>query len=506
MLADAGNLLTIINDALEQVTLDLLPSMPDQFLTSELLSLTANVAYVTPTNTYLWITKVEKYATNETPKELEIIDPLRLQYYMQIGETSDEPRAVYFLGNVPYFVPTPASNKTSYARLWGVRMEASGCPSDGPTYIPPIAHRLIVYKACMNIAVMLEADMRAFATFYAQRLNAVKRCGGAAISRSPGSSGSRLSNGPSGTRERRRSSTLSGPARRRRGMIRYDDMKVTSLPLQGGVDEASAVNNAEPRRAIAMENWRLSKDGSRIEKRLGLSEEVTNFSVDVYGYTTYYNLAGTFCELAVLETGISRFVTGGAWASIHSWSSSIVHPVIPIEAQGKVFVITETDSRMVHHDSADYQIGITAPTGSGAETLPVCTPTYASATTPPQRHDELRGPGRHGCGLDGRGSGHGRGIDLRCLRPRFQAGSGRRLQVHAHGRVERPGRNIRAPGEDDSLFDRWDFHARNVFVLRFNRISYRGELLRDRYLDRDPSCQLPLVSERLLALRIGRLP
>lgn len=175
LLADAGNLLTIINDALEQVTLDLLPSMPDQFLTSELLSLTASVAYVTPTNDYLWITKVEKYVDGETPKELEIIDPLRLQYYMQIGETSDEPRAVYFLGNVPYFVPTPASNKTSYARLWGVRMEAAGCPVGGPTYLPVIAHRLVVYKACMNVAVLAEADMRPFTTLYAQRLQAVKR-------------------------------------------------------------------------------------------------------------------------------------------------------------------------------------------------------------------------------------------------------------------------------------------------------------------------------------------
>lgn len=175
LLSDAGNLLDFLNDALEQVTLDLLPVMPDQFLTSELLSLTANVAYVTPSNTYLWITKVEKYVTNDTPKEIEIIDQLQLQYYTKIGETSDEPRACYFLGNVPYFVPTPASNKTNYARLWGVRMETTGIPSGGPTYLPAVAHRLIAYKAAIMVATMLEADFRGLASLYAQRLESIKR-------------------------------------------------------------------------------------------------------------------------------------------------------------------------------------------------------------------------------------------------------------------------------------------------------------------------------------------
>ena len=175
LLNDAGNLLDFLNDALEQVTLDLLPVMPDQFLTSELLSLTANVAYVTPTNTYLWITKVEKYTTDDTPKEIEIIDQLRLQYYTKIGETSSEPRAVYFLGNVPYFVPTPSTSVTSYARLWGVRMETAGVPVAGPTYLPAIAHRLIAYKAAIMIATMLEADYRGIAALYAQRLESIKR-------------------------------------------------------------------------------------------------------------------------------------------------------------------------------------------------------------------------------------------------------------------------------------------------------------------------------------------
>ncbi len=223
-----------------------------------------------------------------------------------------------------------------------------------------------------------------------------------------------------------------------RGAIR------TFIPMVGGVDESSPVNKVEPTDALEMENWRLSRDGKRYEKRLGLTEEVTNFAEDVYGYATYYNDANTFCQLAVLESGISRKVGTGAWASIHTWSPvtltgtidpaastsvvgvgtkfltelrtgnnlivtgetrvvstitddrhctvttafsnnandtspdksfTLAHPVKPIEVQGKVFVIHEDASRMVHYNGNDYQIGITAPI-----TLPTAATTYPTET------------------------------------------------------------------------------------------------------------------------------
>jgi hypothetical protein len=154
--------------------------------------------------------------------------------------------------------------------------------------------------------------------------------------------------------------------------------RTISLPLNGGVDEISAVNKTDLKNCLKMENWRISRDGARYEKRLGLAEEVTDFGEDVYGYSTYYNASGTFCQLAVLETKIMRKVGSGAWASIHSFSSSIAHPVRPLEVQGKQFVITEIDSRMVHTDGSDYQLGIAAPT-----TLPTNATTYPTEDTLP---------------------------------------------------------------------------------------------------------------------------
>ncbi len=152
--------------------------------------------------------------------------------------------------------------------------------------------------------------------------------------------------------------------------------RTVSLPLNGGVDEISAVNKTDLKNCLKMENWRISRDGARYEKRLGLAEEVTNFGEDVYGYSTYYNASGTFCELAVLESRIMRKVGAGAWAAIHAFSSNIAHPVRPLEVQGKQFVITEVDSRMVHTDGNDFQIGITAPT-----TLPTAGTSYPSEVT-----------------------------------------------------------------------------------------------------------------------------
>lgn len=171
-------------------------------------------------------------------------------------------------------------------------------------------------------------------------------------------------------------------------MVRYGEMQITSLPLTGGVDEISPSNKVDPKRAAKMQNFRLSKDGSRIQKRLGLSEEVTNFAVDVFGYTTYYNQANIFCELAVIESGIHRKVTGGSWAEIHAFivgatPTNIAHPVVPIEVQGKQLIVTEINSRMVHYDGNDYQIGISAPTGITTESLPVASETYSTAETPP---------------------------------------------------------------------------------------------------------------------------
>jgi hypothetical protein len=175
LLGDATNLLDFVNDAMEQCVLDLLPIMPGQFLTSENVTLVAGTANYTLTNSFLQIYKVEKNTTGESPKQIEIIDPLEIQYYMKTGDTDAEPNACYFVGNVLYFVPTPAAAATNYAKVWEVMSEAATIADAGPTYIPAIAHRLIVYQASALIAKMLGKDASVYYDLYARRLAQVQK-------------------------------------------------------------------------------------------------------------------------------------------------------------------------------------------------------------------------------------------------------------------------------------------------------------------------------------------
>jgi hypothetical protein len=166
-------------------------------------------------------------------------------------------------------------------------------------------------------------------------------------------------------------------------MIKIPGMRTVDFPLTGGVDEISPVNKIDLKNALKMENFRISKDGKRVEKRLGLAEEVTTFAEDVYGYTTYYDMDGAFCQLAILESETWRKVGSGAWAKIHDFATNVGHPVRPLEIQGKIFAIHENDSRMIHHDKADYQIGITPPGTVGTTpptSLPTTTTTYSTET------------------------------------------------------------------------------------------------------------------------------
>jgi len=177
LLGDTTNLLDFVNDAMEQVILDLVPSMPGQFLTSENVTLIANQANYTLTNSFIQIYKVERNVTGDSPREIEIIDPLEIQYYMKTGDTTAEPAACYFMGDTLYFVPTPSAAATSYAKVWEVVREAATMATAGPTYIPSIAHRLIVYQTASIVQKMLgnDAGSNRFLELYARRLDQVKK-------------------------------------------------------------------------------------------------------------------------------------------------------------------------------------------------------------------------------------------------------------------------------------------------------------------------------------------
>ena len=175
LLADAGNLLALINDAQEQVVMDLLPSMPDQLMGKENVDLVDSTQAEAFTTEFLWISKVALNITGEAPREVEIIAPLDEPYYMNVGEEAPEPHACYFIGSSIYWVPIPSASLANYATIWGVKAEAASMAAGGPTLLPRIAHRLIVYKTAMMVATLCESSQTPFAALYAQRLQAVKR-------------------------------------------------------------------------------------------------------------------------------------------------------------------------------------------------------------------------------------------------------------------------------------------------------------------------------------------
>jgi hypothetical protein len=173
LLSDTGNLAEYINDAMEQVTLDLIPIMPFEFMDTENVSLSV-LGYATLSKTFLQIIKVEKNVTNQTPQEIPIIDPLEIQFHMNTGETAAEPTACYFIGQNIYFVPTPSGAVTDYAKVYLAKAESSTMAPGGPAMIPVIAHRLIVYQAAAIATMTIEGDPSKFLLLYRQRLEALK--------------------------------------------------------------------------------------------------------------------------------------------------------------------------------------------------------------------------------------------------------------------------------------------------------------------------------------------
>jgi len=155
---------------------------------------------------------------------------------------------------------------------------------------------------------------------------------------------------------------------------RLENIKSVPIPVDGGVDEESASDSLLVEDAVKMTNWRLSKNGKRIQKRAGLQEEDTAFGEDVYGLATYYNSTPAFCKLAVLESEIQRKVGAGAWANIFDFTSNIDHTVKVHEIQDKQFIITEKGARVILPNGDVRQIGITAPT-----TIPTVVASYVSS-------------------------------------------------------------------------------------------------------------------------------
>lgn len=173
LLDDDENLREYINDAQEQVVLDLMSVMPEQFRTSENISLIAGTQNYTLTNRFWQVEKVERNVDGDSPIEIEIIDPVEIQYHTHTGDTDSNPHSCYFIGDTIYFVPIPSESVSNYAKVWLRRPEPTSMAVGGPSYIPDVAHRLIVYQACAIIATMLEKDPSPYMTLYARRYQMV---------------------------------------------------------------------------------------------------------------------------------------------------------------------------------------------------------------------------------------------------------------------------------------------------------------------------------------------
>jgi hypothetical protein len=166
----------LADDAMEEVVLDLVPIMPGQLLSTEDIDLVADTANYTLTNTtWLQIYKVELNTSGKTPHEIDIIDPLDKAFIHTVDETSATPEQCYVMGNVIYFVPTPSTATTGYARVYLVNGEATTIAVAGPTYLPRVAHRLIAYKAAWLAAIAYEVETAPFKELYGKRLEAVRR-------------------------------------------------------------------------------------------------------------------------------------------------------------------------------------------------------------------------------------------------------------------------------------------------------------------------------------------
>lgn len=172
---DATILDDYIDDALEEVVLDLMIFMRGKFAGEETISLTADEPDYTLTAEWWQIYKMERNVTDERPREIDIVKPVDKARYMYVGQTQEFPDACIILGKTITFLPIPSTDKTDYVNCIFIRPEAVSLAEAGPSYMPRPAHRMIVYSAAAKIAAMKGADPSVFKNFYNDRKRQVKK-------------------------------------------------------------------------------------------------------------------------------------------------------------------------------------------------------------------------------------------------------------------------------------------------------------------------------------------
>ncbi len=151
-----------INWACEDVVLDLVEFMPDDFLTYEDITLAADDNDYDLTAEWLSIWAMQRKIADQSYQLIPFIPVTDRHDYD--GETAEDPEGWFLKGTTIIFLPTPSATKT--VRCWIVGTEVASMVATGPAYIPRMAHKLIPLDAAILIGYMNDLDIRGPVALY----------------------------------------------------------------------------------------------------------------------------------------------------------------------------------------------------------------------------------------------------------------------------------------------------------------------------------------------------
>jgi len=125
-----------------------------------------NTIVITQQDPVWMIWNILRNVSNQQPRDIEIIQTDEQHYFGNVGETEATPMQAMVIGNQIYFVKTPSTATSNYAKVWLVRPEAFTLPTNGPKYLPRPAHSLVCLKAAAKISVMRKGNPAIFESLY----------------------------------------------------------------------------------------------------------------------------------------------------------------------------------------------------------------------------------------------------------------------------------------------------------------------------------------------------
>ena len=124
----------------------------------------------------IWMIRtIQRNVDDKSAKEIEILELDEKYLFGNVGDTEATPMQAMLIEDEIYFVNTPSTDTTDYAKAWFVRPEAFNLPTYGPSYLPRAAHRLVAYKAASKISVMKKSSPAIFEAFYKERFEKIKK-------------------------------------------------------------------------------------------------------------------------------------------------------------------------------------------------------------------------------------------------------------------------------------------------------------------------------------------